>query len=47
LNKQNNTDDYKGNQPKSGKKKKKKKKKKKGERMVKYLPYSQVKLGGK
>jgi hypothetical protein len=28
LNKQNNTDDYKGNQPKSGKKKKKKKKKK-------------------
>jgi len=30
LNKQNNTDDYKGNQPKSGKKKKKKKKKKKG-----------------
>jgi hypothetical protein len=32
LNKQNNTDDYKGNQPKSGKKKKKKKKKKKREK---------------
>jgi len=31
LNKQNNTDDYKGNQPKSGKKKKKKKKKREKE----------------
>jgi hypothetical protein len=46
LNKQNNTDDYKGNQPKSGKKKKKKKKKK-GERMGKDLPESQGNLRGK
>jgi hypothetical protein len=37
LNKQNNTDDYKGNQPKSGKKKKKKKKKREKEGEKIYL----------